>query len=50
MRLISGKVATEDSSIDFDLRPRRLSEFIGQEKIKDNLKIAILAAKKEASH
>jgi Holliday junction DNA helicase RuvB len=46
MRLISGKTATEDSFIDFDLRPRRLSEFIGQEKIKDNLKIAIVAAQK----
>src|SRR4030066_1893699 len=45
MRLISSKVASEDSSIDFDLRPRHLSEFIGQEKIKDNLKIGILAAK-----
>ena len=41
MRLISGKTATEDSFIDVDLRPRHLSEFIGQEKIKDNLKIAI---------
>ncbi len=46
MRLISGKTAAEDSFIDFDLRPRRLSEFIGQEKIKDNLKIAIVAAQK----
>ena len=46
MRLISGKTATEDSFIDVDLRPRHLSEFIGQEKIKDNLKIAILAAQK----
>ena len=41
MRLISGKTATEDGFIDFDLRPRRLSEFIGQEKVKDNLRIAI---------
>jgi len=46
MRLISGKTTTEDGFIDVDLRPRRLSEFIGQEKIKDNLKIAILAAQK----
>ena len=46
MRLVSSKVATEDSSTDLDLRPRRLAEFIGQEKIKGNLKIAILAAKK----
>ncbi len=46
MRLISGKTATEDSFVDFDLRPRCLSEFVGQDKIKDNLKIAILAAQK----
>jgi Holliday junction DNA helicase RuvB len=46
MRLISGKTATEDGFIDFDLRPRRLIEFIGQGKIKENLKIAIAAAQK----
>jgi len=46
MRLISGKTASEDSPIDLDLRPRRLGEFVGQEKIKNNLKIAILAAQK----
>jgi holliday junction DNA helicase RuvB len=46
MRLISGKAAAEDSSVELDLRPRRLSEFIGQEKLKDNLRIAIVAAQK----
>jgi len=46
MRLISGKAGTEDSSIDFDLRPRRLGEFIGQEKLKDNLRISVVAAQK----
>jgi Holliday junction DNA helicase RuvB len=46
MRLVSGKTTSEDSFIDFDLRPKRLSEFVGQEKIKDNLEIAIVAAKK----
>jgi len=46
MRLISGKAAAEDKSVDLDLRPRRLSEFIGQERIKDNLRIAIIAAQK----
>jgi len=48
MRLISGKTAAEDSPVDFDLRPRRLAEFVGQERIKNNLKIAILAAKKRS--
>jgi len=46
MRLVSGKVTEEDSLVDSGLRPRCLSEFIGQEKIKDNLKIAIVAAQK----
>jgi len=46
MRVVSGKQTTEDSSVDFNLRPKRLLEFIGQEKIKDNLKIAIAAAQK----
>ncbi|MFO7772772.1 MAG: Holliday junction branch migration DNA helicase RuvB [Dehalococcoidia bacterium] len=46
MRLVSGKTTTEDSFIDFDLRPKRLSEFIGQDKIKENLRIAIVAAQK----
>ncbi|TMF10761.1 MAG: AAA family ATPase, partial [Chloroflexi bacterium] len=31
--------------MDVTLRPRRLDEFIGQEKLKDNLGIAIDAAK-----
>ena len=46
MRLISGKAAVEDSSVDLDLRPKRLADFIGQERLKDNLRIAIVAAQK----
>lgn len=46
MRVVSGKIATEDSFIDSDLRPKHLADFIGQEKIKDNLRIAITAARK----
>jgi len=36
----------EDQFLDISLRPKRLSEFIGQEKIKKNLEIFIGAAKK----
>lgn len=36
----------DDQVLDQALRPRRFSEYIGQEKIKSNLKIAIEAAKK----
>ncbi len=46
MRLVSGKTTADDGSIESDLRPRRLSEFIGQGRIKDNLRIAIVAAQK----
>ncbi|MCL0057558.1 Holliday junction branch migration DNA helicase RuvB [Dehalococcoidales bacterium] len=44
-RIISGKPTTEDIPLDTSLRPRRLDEFIGQTKIKENLNIAITAAK-----
>src|SRR4030043_219695 len=44
-RIISGKPGTDDVSLDTSLRPRRLDDFIGQARIKDNLKIAIAAAR-----
>ena len=43
--MISGKPSEEDAPLDTSLRPRNLTDFIGQEKVKDNLKIAIAAAK-----
>lgn len=43
-RIVSGKPKEEDAPLDTTLRPKRLSEFLGQEKVKDNLKIAIDAA------
>ena len=43
-RIASGKLAVEDISGDLSLRPKRLSEFIGQERVKENLHIAIAAA------
>jgi Holliday junction DNA helicase RuvB len=44
-RVVSGKPSTEDLPLDTNLRPRCLDDFIGQTKIKDNLNIAIAAAK-----
>ncbi|HEY55587.1 MAG TPA: Holliday junction branch migration DNA helicase RuvB [Dehalococcoidia bacterium] len=44
-RVISGKPGAEDVTLDSSLRPRRFDDFIGQDKIKENLKIAITAAK-----
>ncbi|MDD5082148.1 MAG: Holliday junction branch migration DNA helicase RuvB [Dehalococcoidales bacterium] len=44
-RIISGESKLEDASLDTSLRPRRLEDFVGQSRIKDNLSIAISAAK-----
>ncbi len=43
-RLLSGKGQPEDDRSDTTLRPARLTEYIGQEKVKDNLQISIKAA------
>jgi Holliday junction DNA helicase RuvB len=43
-RIVSGRVEEEDLPTDSTLRPKRIPEFIGQDKVKDNLKIAIDAA------
>ncbi len=44
-RIISTEVTEEDKYIEPSLRPQMLEEYIGQEKIKSNLKIYITAAK-----
>jgi len=44
-RIVSGKPSTEDIPLDTNLRPRRFDDFIGQTKVRDNLNIAITAAK-----
>ncbi|HMM41955.1 MAG TPA: Holliday junction branch migration DNA helicase RuvB [Thermomicrobiales bacterium] len=43
-RVVSGKHRDEDAAIETSLRPRRLSEYIGQDKVKDTLSIFIEAA------
>ncbi len=44
-RLVSAEVAGEDFDIEQNLRPQKLSEYIGQEKVKDNLSVYLHAAK-----
>ena len=44
-RIIAGAPKDEDEPFETSLRPRRLDEYIGQDKVKDNLRIAIEAAK-----
>ena len=43
-RIITTEVTEEDKHIEPNLRPRRLSEYVGQEKIKSNLQVYIDAA------
>ena len=45
-RLLDANRETEDISSDLTLRPLTLSEYVGQSKLKDNLKVFIGAAKK----
>ncbi len=44
-RLVSGKSTQEDDALDSSLRPRRLTDFVGQDKVKENLLIAIQASR-----
>ena len=45
INIVSGKASSEDISLDTSLRPRCLDDFPGQNKVKENLQIAIAAAK-----
>lgn len=45
-RVIAPEYISDDSDIETSLRPHALDEYVGQEKVKDNLKIYIEAAKK----
>ncbi len=47
-RFVEGSPREEDLPLDGTLRPRRLDEYIGQEKVKENLKVFIEAAKLRA--
>jgi Holliday junction DNA helicase RuvB len=44
-RLVSAVPVEDDPSFELKLRPKRLGEFIGQQKVKENLSVAIEAAK-----
>jgi len=44
-RVVSAAPVEDDSSFELKLRPQRLGEFIGQSKVKENLAVAIEAAK-----
>jgi len=44
-RIVTGDFLDEDADIEVGLRPRQLEDYVGQEKVKENLKIYINAAK-----
>jgi len=44
-RIVSSAVVEDDASYELKLRPRMLREFIGQQKVKENLSIALEAAR-----
>ncbi|MBI2817095.1 MAG: Holliday junction branch migration DNA helicase RuvB [Acidobacteria bacterium] len=44
-RILSGAVLPGEQPVEYSLRPKLLREFIGQEKLKENLAISIQAAK-----
>lgn len=45
-RVVSPKPTEDDGKFELSLRPKRIDEYIGQDKVKENLKILIQAAKK----
>ena len=45
-RIVTPDLSPEDSDIEFSLRPRRLTDYIGQEKAKENLSVYIEAARR----
>ncbi|MCM8809545.1 MAG: AAA family ATPase, partial [Candidatus Omnitrophica bacterium] len=44
-RMTSPEIKSEDLTYENTLRPRKIDEFIGQDKVKENLKVFIEAAK-----
>src|SRR5678816_3054941 len=45
-RLVTASRAEDDAQYEAGLRPRRLDEYIGQDRVRENLHVAIAAATK----
>jgi len=43
-RIVTAARVDEDAQYEAGLRPRRLDEYIGQDRIRENLQVAIAAA------
>src|ERR1039457_1685315 len=44
-RIVAGAAFDEDARIDASVRPKRLADYIGQSRVKENIEIAIQAAR-----
>src|SRR6516165_692817 len=44
-RIVTAARADEDAQYEAGLRPRRLDEYIGQDRVRENLQVAIAAAR-----
>src|SRR5450755_2924101 len=44
-RVVSGRAYDEDARLDASVRPQRLADYIGQTRVKENVSIAIEAAR-----
>ncbi len=49
-RLVTAARVDEDAQYEAGLRPRRLDEYIGQDHIRENLQVAIVAARQRNEH
>ena len=45
-RILSGRAFDEDARLDASVRPKRMADFIGQDRVKENVSVAIEAARK----
>ena len=48
-RVVTPEVTRDDNDIEVSLRPKSLSEYIGQDKAKENLAVYIEAARRRAN-
>jgi Holliday junction DNA helicase RuvB len=46
MRVVAGSAVSEETPFELSLRPRALAEYVGQNNVKENLDVAIQAARK----
>jgi len=47
-RVVAGAKAEEDTTLELSLRPRKLVEYVGQNNVKENLEVAIEAARQRS--